>query len=140
MPPTIVNDTPADADRIRARPRTPTLRYLPGLDGLRAISVLAVIVFHHYFVFGSDAGWMPGGFLGVEVFFVVSGYLITSLLARRAPRQRQGLVPGLLDPPRPPSAPRAVAAARGRRRVLAAVLAGHDRHAERRRGRRARST
>jgi peptidoglycan/LPS O-acetylase OafA/YrhL len=38
------------------------------------------MVFHHYFIFGSERGWMPGGFLGVEVFFVVSGYLITSLL------------------------------------------------------------
>jgi peptidoglycan/LPS O-acetylase OafA/YrhL len=60
--------------------RHPTLRYLPGLDGLRAISVLAVIVFHHYLVGGHEVGWAPGGFLGVEVFFVVSGYLITSLL------------------------------------------------------------
>lgn len=48
--------------------------YQPGLDGLRAISVIAVIFYHAGF------GWMPGGFLGVEVFFVVSGYLITSLL------------------------------------------------------------
>ncbi len=60
--------------------RPATLRYLPGLDGLRAISVLAVIVFHHYLVGGHEPGWAPGGFLGVEVFFVVSGYLITSLL------------------------------------------------------------
>jgi peptidoglycan/LPS O-acetylase OafA/YrhL len=57
-----------------------TLRYLPGIDGLRAISVLAVLVFHHYWVGGTSEGWLPGGFLGVEVFFVVSGYLITSLL------------------------------------------------------------
>jgi peptidoglycan/LPS O-acetylase OafA/YrhL len=48
--------------------------YQPGLDGLRAISVIAVILYHAGF------GWMPGGFLGVEVFFVVSGYLITTLL------------------------------------------------------------
>ena len=48
--------------------------YQPGLDGLRAISVIAVIFYHAGF------GWMPGGFLGVEVFFVVSGFLITSLL------------------------------------------------------------
>ena len=48
--------------------------YQPGLDGLRAISVVAVIFYHAGF------GWMHGGFLGVEVFFVVSGYLITSLL------------------------------------------------------------
>jgi len=60
--------------------RPATLRYLPGLDGIRAISVLAVMVFHHYLVGGHEAGWAPGGFLGVEVFFVVSGYLITSLL------------------------------------------------------------
>ena len=66
--------TPANATR------PTTLPYLPGLDGLRAISVLAVIVFHHYLVGGHEAGWAPGGFLGVEVFFVVSGYLITSLL------------------------------------------------------------
>lgn len=48
--------------------------YQPSLDGLRAISVIAVIFYHAGF------GWMHGGFLGVEVFFVVSGYLITSLL------------------------------------------------------------
>jgi len=47
---------------------------LPGLDGLRALAVLAVLVYH------ADVGWLPGGFLGVEIFFVVSGYLITSLL------------------------------------------------------------
>ncbi len=51
-------------------------RYLHGLDGLRAISVLAVLAYH------SEASWAPGGFLGVEVFFVVSGYLITGLLLR----------------------------------------------------------
>jgi peptidoglycan/LPS O-acetylase OafA/YrhL len=68
----------APAPAPEARPTT--LRYLPGLDGLRAISVLAVIAFHHYLIGGHEPGWAPGGFLGVEVFFVVSGYLITSLL------------------------------------------------------------
>ncbi|MEO5679778.1 MAG: acyltransferase family protein [Acidimicrobiales bacterium] len=48
--------------------------YLPGLDGLRAVSVMAVIAYH------AGLTWVPGGFLGVEVFFVISGYLITSLL------------------------------------------------------------
>jgi peptidoglycan/LPS O-acetylase OafA/YrhL len=48
--------------------------YQPGLDGLRAISVIAVIIYHAGF------SWMSGGFLGVEVFFVVSGFLITMLL------------------------------------------------------------
>jgi peptidoglycan/LPS O-acetylase OafA/YrhL len=56
------------------------LRYIRGLDGLRAVSVLAVLVYHHYVVGGTSPGWLPGGFYGVEVFFVVSGYLITSLL------------------------------------------------------------
>jgi peptidoglycan/LPS O-acetylase OafA/YrhL len=50
--------------------------YLPALDGLRAISVVAVLLYH------ADMLWIPGGFLGVEVFFVISGYLITMLLVR----------------------------------------------------------
>ena len=52
----------------------PRLPYVPALDGLRAIAVLAVLVYH------SNVNLLPGGFLGVEVFFVLSGYLITSLL------------------------------------------------------------
>jgi peptidoglycan/LPS O-acetylase OafA/YrhL len=47
---------------------------MPGLDGLRAIAVLAVIAYHLGF------GWAPGGLLGVAVFFTLSGYLITDLL------------------------------------------------------------
>jgi peptidoglycan/LPS O-acetylase OafA/YrhL len=49
-------------------------RYMPGLDGLRAIAVLAVIFFHLGF------GWAPGGLLGVGIFFTLSGYLITDIL------------------------------------------------------------
>jgi peptidoglycan/LPS O-acetylase OafA/YrhL len=52
------------------------LPYRPALDGVRALAVLAVLVFH----FG--AGWLPGGFIGVDVFFALSGFLITSLLVR----------------------------------------------------------
>ena len=48
--------------------------YIPSLDGLRALAVLAVILYHAHF------SWIRGGFIGVEVFFVVSGFLITSLL------------------------------------------------------------
>lgn len=54
--------------------------YLPGIDGLRALAVLAVIVYH------GDLGILGGGFLGVEVFFVISGYLITSLLLSETDR------------------------------------------------------
>jgi peptidoglycan/LPS O-acetylase OafA/YrhL len=55
-------------------PASSRLRYVPGLDGLRALSVSAVLLYH------ADVTWMPGGFLGVDVFFAISGYLITSLL------------------------------------------------------------
>src|SRR5919112_2073925 len=50
------------------------LTYLSGLDGLRALAVIAVLLYH------AELRWIPGGFLGVEVFFVISGYLITALL------------------------------------------------------------
>jgi peptidoglycan/LPS O-acetylase OafA/YrhL len=59
-------------------------RHLSGLDGLRAISVLAVVAYH------AGATWLPGGFLGVEVFFVISGFLITSLLLDE--RRRTGRI------------------------------------------------
>lgn len=49
---------------------------LPGLDGLRALAILSVLAFH------LDPRWLPGGFLGVDVFFVISGFLITTLLVR----------------------------------------------------------
>ena len=60
---------PANAPGGRLR-----LPYLPALDGLRALAVGAVLLYH------AEVPWLPGGFLGVEVFFVISGYLITSLL------------------------------------------------------------
>jgi len=50
------------------------LSHMPSLDGLRAIAIAAVLIFHAGFP------WLQGGFLGVDVFFVLSGYLITSLL------------------------------------------------------------
>ena len=48
--------------------------YLPGLDGLRALSVIAVLIYH------ARPEWLPGGYLGVEVFFVISGFIITRAL------------------------------------------------------------
>ncbi len=50
--------------------------YLPGLDGLRAFAVILVLLYH------ADVTWFRGGFLGVEIFFVISGYLITTLLLK----------------------------------------------------------
>src|SRR5262245_424449 len=58
----------------RATAYTQPVPYLAGLDGLRALAVIAVIVYH------GNPSWLRGGFLGVEVFFVISGYLITMLL------------------------------------------------------------
>jgi len=56
--------------------RAGRLGYVRGLDGLRAVAVSAVVLFH------ATADWLRGGFLGVDVFFVLSGYLITSRLLR----------------------------------------------------------
>lgn len=64
----------------------PHLTYLPGLDGLRALAVGAVLAYHYR----ADGSLLPGGYLGVEVFFVISGYLITSLLL--AEHRRDGTV------------------------------------------------
>jgi peptidoglycan/LPS O-acetylase OafA/YrhL len=54
--------------------------YIPGLDGIRAIAVLAVLLYH------SGVLLVPGGFLGVDVFFVLSGFLISSLLLQEIER------------------------------------------------------
>ena len=60
------------------------LRYMPALDGLRAIAVIAVMLFHF------DVGWAKGGYFGVDAFFVLSGFLITSLLLEE--RQATGRI------------------------------------------------
>ncbi len=59
---------------------------MPGLDGLRAIAVLAVIAYHLEF------GWAPGGLLGVGIFFTLSGYLITDILLAHMARRDMRLV------------------------------------------------
>ncbi len=50
-------------------------KYRPEIDGLRAIAIIAVIIYHFFPAF------MPGGFLGVDIFFVISGYLISKIIA-----------------------------------------------------------
>lgn len=63
-----------DAPVLRVVPQRETQRYREDIDGLRAVAVLAVIAFH------ANAQLVPGGFAGVDVFFVISGYLITGLI------------------------------------------------------------
>src|SRR5450631_3726661 len=60
-------------------------RYRPDIDGLRAIAVMLVVNFHAF----PEA--MPGGFIGVDIFFVISGFLITGIIVRELDRQRFSL-------------------------------------------------
>lgn len=60
--------------------------YRPDIDGLRAVAVISVILFHIH------ADLLPGGFLGVDIFFVISGYLITGIIQRELAEQRFSLL------------------------------------------------
>ncbi|GAB5477334.1 MAG: acyltransferase family protein [Marinobacter nauticus] len=62
---------------------TPGFRY--DIQGLRAIAVIAVMVFHY------NPAWLPGGFVGVDVFLVISGFLITSILINKKSKPDYGL-------------------------------------------------
>lgn len=62
------------------------LGWRPGLEGLRGVAVLAVMLYH----FGATGDWFPGGSLGVDLFFVLSGFLITTLLLEE--RSRTGAI------------------------------------------------
>ncbi len=59
-----------------------TFEYVPSLDGVRAIAVLVVVFFHATLVFPQFRYYFQGGFLGVDIFFVLSGFLITSILLK----------------------------------------------------------
>ncbi|MBK9738630.1 MAG: acyltransferase [Actinobacteria bacterium] len=70
-PPTSAAQVPWTLDKGK---RKGEMGYLPGLDGVRALAVIGVLLYH------ADLTWMKGGFLGVDVFFVLSGFLITTLI------------------------------------------------------------
>src|SRR5690606_8316670 len=80
---------PTDADALRPPRRrrrgpsdvAPRPGHIPGLDGIRAIAIISVLVFHF------TPTMLPAGFLGVDVFFVLSGFLITTLLLRDVSRK-----------------------------------------------------
>jgi peptidoglycan/LPS O-acetylase OafA/YrhL len=56
--------------------RRPERRFRPDIEGLRAVAVLGVVLYH------ADVGWLSGGYVGVDVFYVISGFLITDMLWR----------------------------------------------------------
>ncbi|WP_193606618.1 acyltransferase family protein [Nocardioides lijunqiniae] len=70
----------------RSPERAPSRSFRPDIEGLRAVAVLSVLIYH------ADLVWVPGGYVGVDVFFVISGFLITSLMVREVERRgRLGL-------------------------------------------------
>lgn len=71
--------SPTDPTAIPSTPHTRSLEYRPEIDGLRGVAVLAVLLYHAEFGGGSLG---RGGYVGVDVFFVISGYLITAILLR----------------------------------------------------------
>jgi len=71
-----VTDDASNSEHYPSLPGETRLRYVPGLDGLRAISIIGIMANHN------GLGWASGGFISVNVFFVLSGFLITSLILK----------------------------------------------------------
>jgi len=65
---------------------SPSPKYRPDIDGLRAIAVMLVMNFHAF------PNAVPGGFVGVDVFFVISGFLITGIITRELELGRFSLI------------------------------------------------
>jgi len=64
------------------------MKYRPEIDGLRALAVISVIFFHaEFLIWGND--WFKGGYIGVDIFFVLSGYLITRILLQELSEERK---------------------------------------------------
>ena len=100
----------------QTRPRARSERR-PDIEGLRAIAIVAVLLCH------AGLPFLAGGYVGVDVFFVISGFLITGLLLRRAATAPGGLAAPLLRPPRQaPAAARGGPARRHGRRLLVVLL------------------
>ena len=108
--------TPCATLTSRRRPPLRGARGLAaGLDGLRAIAVLAVLCFH-----ARPRARVPGGFLGVDVFFVIAGFLITTLLLASTTAHGRIDIAGFWLPPRPPPPAGALPPAGRRRRLRVA--------------------
>src|SRR5260370_30787035 len=71
-----------------AAPAPASVTYVPQLDGLRGFAVVLVVIYHSGYL---TAGWgprpLPGGFIGVDLFFALSGFLITTLLLGQLERR-----------------------------------------------------
>jgi len=91
----VVAPSKADGDVARAAADPPAdtpggidLEFRADIEGLRAVAVILVVLYH------AGVSWLPGGFVGVDVFFVISGFLITGLLIREHEKRGRVSLPG----------------------------------------------
>ena len=104
----------------REEGRDTGLRYMPALDGLRALAVIAVLLYH------GDVSWAEGGYLGVDAFFVLSGFLITSLLAGGVARSGTDRPQGVLESAGPAACSRRSSLVLAAVAVYAAIVASRS--------------